>query len=297
VEDDRSGTHGATKGPIVVVEDPEDPRLDLYRRLGDSSHRMRMDSEQSVFVVEGKLALRRLLSSEYEVRSLLVDDHQLTSAGDLVAATRRQGATVFVASRDVLATTVGFALHRGVVALADRPTPVDPKEALARVMATSTGTPLVTVLEGLNDHENIGAVFRNAAAFGVAGIFLDDSCADPLYRRAVRVSVGHVLHVPYARFTNWPEGLQDLRRVGLLIAALTPHPPDNGTTPLVNLSELGKLTTNTGVAILLGSEGPGLSSAALTACDVAVSIPMATGVDSLNVATAAAVAFYALTEG
>jgi tRNA G18 (ribose-2'-O)-methylase SpoU len=292
---------GVLPGPLVGIDDPDDPRLDLYRDLNDPAGRMQMDADQSVFVVEGKLAVDRLLASGYTVRSLLVDDHQVTVAGDLVAATRSRGAPVFVGSRAVVARTVGFALHRGVVAIADRPPPTDMGPLLADAAGTSHrqgAPPLVAVLEGLNDHENIGALFRNAAAFGVAGILLDPTCADPLYRRSVRVSVGHVLHMPFARVRPWPAGLHRVRAAGFLVAALAPRPATDGHPPVVALTELRARISGSGgpvgVALLVGAEGPGLTGGALAASDVVVSIPMAHGVDSLNVATAAAVGFHAL---
>jgi tRNA G18 (ribose-2'-O)-methylase SpoU len=288
-------------GPILEVVDPDDPRLDLYRHLNDPAGRVRLDSEQSVFVVEGRLAVARLLTSRYSMCSLLVDDHQVTAAEDLVMATRALGAPVFVGSRAVVADTVGFALHRGVVAVAHRPSPV----ASGRLLADAAGTPSpegplprVAILEGLNDHENIGALFRNAAAFGVAGVLLDPTCADPLYRRSVRVSVGHVLHTPFARLEPWPAGLDQVRAAGFLVAALAPRPAAERGVPAISLAELGVGASGpdrpAGVALLLGAEGPGLTEGALAAADVEVTIPMAHGIDSLNVATAAAVAFHAL---
>ena len=293
--------HATTPGPLVTVDDPGDPRLDLYRALNDPARDVGLVDDQGVFVVEGRLAVDRLLSSRYEVHSLLVDDHQVTAAGDLVAATRSRGAPVFVGSRDMVATTVGFALHRGVVAVANRPSPA----AAGQILADAAATParegslrLVAVLEGLNDHENIGALFRNAAAFGVAGILLDPTCADPLYRRSVRVSVGHVLHLPFARLVPWPTGLNQVREAGFVVAALAPRPAPSIGVPAVSLAELkcrmAGSEHHVGVALLLGAEGSGLTEAALAASDVVVPIPMADGVDSLNVATAAAVAFHAL---
>ncbi len=290
-----------TPGPLVGVDDPDDPRLDLYRDLNDPAGRIRLDADRSVFVVEGRLAVDRLLTSQYTVRSLLVDDHQMVAASDLVAAARARGAPVFVGSRAVVAGTVGFALHRGVVAVANRPSPAGTGRLLADAAATSApeGTfPLVAVLEGLNDHENIGALFRNAAAFGVAGVLLDPTCADPLYRRSIRVSVGHVLHMPFARLVPWPTGLHQVRAAGFVVAALAPRPAADSGIPAVSLAELKARMSGSGhpvgVALLLGAEGPGLTDTALAASDVMVPIPMADGVDSLNVATAAAVAFHAL---
>jgi tRNA G18 (ribose-2'-O)-methylase SpoU len=292
----RAGAPGA----LIEVVDPDDPRLDPYRDLTDPAKRIRMEADESVFVVEGRLAVGRLLTSEYTVRSLLVDDHQMTAAGDLVAATRAQGAPVYVGSRAVVASTVGFALHRGVVAVAERPAPFDPGRLLtiASGPSTAVGPPLVALLEGLNDHENIGALFRNAAAFGVRGVLLDPTSADPLYRRSVRVSVGHVLHVPFARLVPWPTGLRQVRQAGFIVAALAPRPMSSGGVPAVSLAELKARATvsghSMGVAVVLGAEGPGLTESTLAASDVMVHIPMANGVDSLNVATAAAVAFHTL---
>ena len=292
---------GVPPGPLIAVDDPGDQRLDLYRDLNDPARRVRLDAAQSVFVVEGRLAVDRLLTSGYTVCSLLVDDHQVTAAGDLVAATRARGAPVFVGSRAVVAGTVGFALHRGVVAVATRPSPVGAERLLADTVGTSTAQgppPLLAVLEGLNDHENIGALFRNAAAFGVAGILLDPTCADPLYRRSIRVSVGHVLHMPFARLVPWPGGLRDVRAAGFVVASLAPRPTGDSGVRALSLAELKAWMSGSdrpaGVALLLGAEGPGLTGAALALSDVVVPIPMTDGVDSLNVATAAAVAFHAL---
>ncbi len=278
-------------GPVERVDDPADPRLDLYRNLNDRAARRGLEDGAGVFVVEGKLAVARLLASRYEVVSLLVDDHQLTGSDDLVGATRRAGAPVYVGTRPVVEATVGFALHRGVVALARRPVPSTAAEVLAGVASrpVGAGVPVVAVLEGLNDHENIGALFRNAAAFGVSAVLLDPTCADPLYRRSVRVSMGHLLHVPFARLEPWPEGIAAVHEAGFLVAALAPR---TGERQACSLDDL--YSRRTPVALLLGAEGPGLSPGALDAADVVVPIPMAEGVDSLNVATAAAVAFHAL---
>jgi tRNA G18 (ribose-2'-O)-methylase SpoU len=292
---------GITPGPLIWVDDRDDPRLGHYRDLNDPAGRIGLGADESVLVVEGRLAVERLLTSGYTVRSLLVDDHQVTTAGDLVAATRARGAPVFVGSRALVADTVGFALHRGVVAVANRPLPAD----AGQVVADSAGKfdpdgppSLVAVLEGLNDHENIGSLFRNAAAFGVAGVLLDPTCADPLYRRSIRVSVGHVLHMPFARLEPWPGGLHLVRDAGFVVAALTPRPAVGSEIPAVSLADLKAKVWGTdhpiGVALLVGAEGPGLTEPALAASDVVVPIPIVDKVDSLNVATAAAIAFHAL---
>lgn len=287
-------------GPLLHVDDPLDPRLDLYRDLSDGAHRFRVERDRSVFVVEGRLAVERLLTSSYPVRSVLVDDRQLATSPGLVTAARARGAPVYVGSRAVVADTVGFAFHRGVVAIADRPLPIDSERLVATVGSGSRTAPvLMAILEGLNDHENLGALFRNAAAFGVAGVLLDPTCADPLYRRSIRVSVGHILHVPFARVEPWPGGLGQVRDAGVVIAALSPRPPDGHPGERASLAELRTMLSRggaAGVAVLLGAEGPGLTRAALALSDVVVSIPMASGVDSLNVATAAALAFHVLAD-
>ncbi len=301
VPDLPSDAPDVTTGPLVPVDDPADPRLDLYRHLKDPAARSRLDAGASIFVVEGRLAVEQLLASGYRIGSLLVDDRRVTAAGDLVEATRSRGAPVFVGSRAVVADTVGFDLHRGVVAVAQRPPPSDAAHLLADVAGPPDqegAPPRVAVLEGLNDHENIGSLFRNAAAFGVAGLLLDPTCADPLYRRSVRVSVGHVLHLPFARLAPWPAGLEQVKAAGFLLAALAPRPAVAGGIPLIGLDQLRRRVSGQdgprGVALLLGAEGPGLSDGALALSDVVVTIPMADGVDSINVATAAAVAFHAL---
>jgi tRNA G18 (ribose-2'-O)-methylase SpoU len=291
----------SASGLLIGVDDPADPRLDLYRDLSDGAMRPGLEAEHSIFVVEGKLTVERLLTSSYAIRSLLVDDHQVAASSDLVTATRSRGVPVYVGTRDVVAETVGFDLHRGVVAIAERPSPLDAERLFADAVQTPQAAgsfPVVAILESVNDHENIGALFRNAAAFGLAGILLDPTSADPLYRRSIRVSVGYVLHMPFARLSGWPSGLRQARDAGFLIAAMTPSPPAASDVPSIEFAALKDRMTgparSRGLALLLGAEGPGLTDGAIAASDLAVSIPMAEGVDSLNVATAAAVAFHAL---
>jgi tRNA G18 (ribose-2'-O)-methylase SpoU len=292
----------------VPVDDPADIRLTGFQQLNEPGTRRRVEADQAIFVVEGRVAVGQLLRSSYRVRSLLVDDHQVAGAADLVEAVRARGVPVYVGERAMVAATVGFALHRGVVAVASRPDAADPHRILADAVHTPSaggGPPVVAVLEGLNDHENIGAMFRNAAAFGVAGVLLDPTCADPLYRRSVRVSVGHVLHVPFARLAPWPSALNQVRAAGFHIAALAPRPlgstadgptavPLSGLRAHLTESTRGPAAHPMAVALVLGAEGSGLSEPALEVADVIVSIPMTEGVDSLNVATAAAIAFHQL---
>lgn len=285
-------------GPLVFVDYPGDERLREYRDLNDRELRQRVDAEGQIFVVEGRIAVQRLLSSAYKVRSLLIDDHQAVALSGVVETVRATGAPVYIGTREVVAETVGFNIHRGVVAVAYRPPPVDPGELIARVLARALQTgrrAVLAIVEGVNDHENLGALFRNAAAFGVRAVLLDPSCADPLYRRSVRVSVGHVLLTPFARLEPWPAALDDLHAAGFTLLALAPDSHDYGQSrPRVGLEELLGTSLGTGVGLLLGAEGNGLSASAVGAADAVVSIPMTTGVDSVNVATAAAIAFYRL---
>jgi tRNA G18 (ribose-2'-O)-methylase SpoU len=252
------------------ISDPADPRIADFVGLTDVELRHRTEAERGCFIVEGPLAIERLVESSYEPRAFLFTPKMADRLGAIIEPA---GAPVFVADEAVLAATVGFDLHRGAVASAHRPTPLDAHELATRSRS-------LLVVEGVNDHENLGALFRNAAAFGVDGVLLDPSCADPLYRRCVRVSMGHVLRVPFAVATRWP--LRDLDHTAI---ALTPSPD---AEPLEQIRPPARL------ALLVGAEGPGLSAAALDAADRRVRIPMAPGADSLNVATAAAVALHRL---
>jgi tRNA G18 (ribose-2'-O)-methylase SpoU len=290
-------TPGPMLGPLVELTDPGDGRVAAYRDLTDAALRRRVEADERVFVVEGRLAVRQLLRSPYRVQSLLVAVNQVDAMLDVIERVRAAGAPVYVAPRPVLVATVGFNLHRGVVALGRRPAAVDPAGLIAAATGegpAGSGRTLLAVLEGINDHENIGAIFRNAAAFGVAGVLLDPTCADPLYRRSVRVSIGHVLSVPFARFTRWPAGLAELRAAGFVVVALSPTGTPLSSLPSSDADGLGVVVGAGRVALVLGAEGQGLSDAARVLADVSVSIPMALGVDSINVATAAAIAFHQL---
>jgi tRNA G18 (ribose-2'-O)-methylase SpoU len=259
---------------------PSDPPsgdpLDDYRELRDPARRRDVERRRGFFVVEGRYALEALLASPYAIRSVLVSEPKAGMIRTLVDGR----APVLVVPAAEMAALTGFDFHRGVLASAGRlPLPaVDDLLAAARTVA---------VLEGVNDHENLGALFRNAAAFGVDAVLLDPTTADPLYRRSVRVSAGHVLRVPWTRLEDWPVGLDTLRSRGFGVVALTPAAGAERIDRFVrDLPDR--------VALLLGAEGPGLSAAALARVDRRVRIPIAAGVDSLNVATAAAVAFHAV---
>ena len=217
-----------------------------------------------------------MLASRFEPRAFLGTDRRL---GELSADLAGSDAPFYRASAEVMAEVIGFHLNRGVLAAAPRPAEL----SLAQVL---DGARTVAVLEGVNDHENLGSVFRNAAGLNVDGVVFGVGCADPLYRRAVRVSMGHALLVPYAWSADWPGDLDVLRDNGFRVLAMTPNPSAQ------TLAEAMRTLADERVAILVGAEGPGLAEWTMRASDVRVRIPMSRGTDSLNVATAAALAFY-----
>ena len=257
------------------IRDPADDRLGDYRALTDLELRIRWEPPHGLFIAEGELVLRRALRAGYRPRSYLIDAKRAGQVADLPG-----DAPVYAATPAVLERVTGFHVHRGVLASFHRLPLRDADELLAAARR-------VAILEDVNNHTNIGAVFRDAAALGIDAVLLSPTCADPLYRRAVRVSMGEVFAVPYARLEPWPDGLARIREAGFTLLALTPAPD---ALPLQRL----KPGQRDRPALLLGAEGPGLSRHALAASDVPVKIPMRRNVDSLNVAAAAAVAFWEL---
>jgi tRNA G18 (ribose-2'-O)-methylase SpoU len=264
------------------IEDPDDPRLDDFRDLNSVDRRPDLPTGKGLVIAEGVLVVQRMLASRFTPHAMLGTDRRLAELqDDLAGADTGRGvqAPYYRASADVMAQVVGFHLNRGVLAAARRvPEPTVPEVV--------DGARTVAVLEGVNDHENLGSIFRNAAGLGVDAVVFGSGCADPLYRRAVRVSMGHALLVPYARATDWPADLAMLKERGFRLLAMTPH-RDARTLP-----EAMAALRDERIAVLVGAEGPGLSTAALRLSDVRVRIPMSRGTDSLNVATAAALAFY-----
>ena len=256
---------------------PADLRRD-YEHLRQPERRVTVERSRGCFIVEGRGGLRALLASPYAVRSVLTDERHAATVGSIVP----DDVPLLVGSAAEIEALAGFAFHRGVLASASRMTPPPIEEVAA-------ACDRLLVVEGVNDHENLGALYRNAAALGAGGVVLDPTTADPLYRRVVRVSVGNVLHVPTARASSWPDDLALVRAAGFELLALTPSPD---AEPL----DLVAAATRPGdrVALLVGAEGPGLTAAARGAADRAVCIPMEGQVDSLNVATAVAIALYEL---
>jgi tRNA G18 (ribose-2'-O)-methylase SpoU len=262
--------------PVERV-DVGDSRLEDYRNV---RHPESLRS-RGVFVAEGRLVVERLLdqSREYDVMSVLVNEASLASLEpQLLRMPRLQ---VFVCSTEQLMSIVGFNLHRGCLAIARRP-----EERRAGELLDCTN--LVLILEDVTDADNVGAAFRNAAAFGAGAVLLSPGCCDPLYRKAVRTSMGAVLRVRFARISNWPHDLGLVRNAGFTVAALTPRETS------IPLAEFTARRPHK-IALMIGTEGRGLSDAADAIADARVRIPMRPGVDSLNLATAAGIALYQLT--
>lgn len=256
------------------IDDPSDPRLSDYRELQDARARRRIEGDV-LFIAEGPVAIERLLASPHRVRSVLVSEQKYAR---LAPQLDPLDAPVYVVGRDLLHDIVGFDLHRGAIAAADRlPHPtLDELAGASRRLA---------VLEGLNDPENLGAIARSARALGVDGLVLDPTCIDPYTRRTVRVSMGEILHLPSCRAhdTDWPEATFDrLHELGFETWAMTPGD---------DAADIWELDVPARLAVALGAEGPGLHRRTISAATRRVRLPIRPDVDSLNVAAAAAVTF------
>jgi tRNA G18 (ribose-2'-O)-methylase SpoU len=243
-------------------------------------------ARHGVFIAEGRLVVRRLLAeSRFTTRSVLVTDAALAALADVLE--RRPALPVFVVPQPVMNAITGFNIHRGCLAIGERPAPRPWRELFHSPKRNSQlPSPVVVVLEQLANADNVGGVFRSAAAFGASAVLIDSASTDPLYRKAIRTSMGASLQVPFARANPWPAALIDLRALGFAVIAMTPTP---GARPLRDVADA---VAGRPAAIVLGHEGDGLTTGALAACQFHARIPIASGVDSLNVATAAAIALY-----
>lgn len=253
----------------VHLDDPHDPRLADYVGLKGRAERT------DLFIAESENVVARLVTSPFTVRSFLLTPHRYERLRPLVDGV---DAPVYLAERHVMAAVAGFDVHRGVLASVQR----SPSPPLDDVLATARR---LLVLEGSNDHENIGAVARSARALGFDAMVLDPTCADPFARRAVRVSMGELLHLPVVRCHDWPDPLDHILAAGFATWALTPR---------ADASNLFDLPVPQRVALVAGAEGPGLTAAALAHVQHAVRIPMHHGVDSLNLGHALAIAMAAV---
>ncbi len=263
-----------------MVSDPADPRLADYLGLTDVARRSRREPVAGLYMAEGEKVIRRALEAGHRPRSLLLSPRWLEPMADLVTRFGILGAPVYTGQPEVIEALTGFHVHRGALASMHRPAPV-PLPVLLK------GPARLVVLEDIVDHTNVGAIVRSVAGLGAGAVLVTPRCADPLYRRAVRVSMGTIFQVPWGRIEPWPAGTSLLRQAGFVVAALTLAPD---ATPLDEFAQQAPAR----VALVLGTEGTGLSKETIEQCDVCVSIPMTGGVDSLNVAAAAAVALWAL---
>ena len=262
---------------MLLIDSSDDAALSDYCNLTDAA-----SARSGFFIVEGVLAVQQLLNRETgrdpsPIRSVLLTPNRAETLTDTIDLCERSGIAVLVASRDVLIHVTGFDVHRGVLASVNR-TEQPPLESILE------GTQRLVLLEGINDHENIGSIFRNAAALGVDAVLVDARTSDPLYRRSIRVSQGHVLSTPWCRVENLDTALQQVRDTGFRLVGLT---PDAQAREVGTAASQG--TLDSPVAFVLGAEGPGLTAETLQFCDALVRIPMSNGVDSLNVATSLAV--------
>jgi tRNA G18 (ribose-2'-O)-methylase SpoU len=274
-------TSGTTlTGVPIEITDPTDPRLADYVALTDVVLRRRTEPERGLYIAESQKVIRRALRAGHKPRSYLMARRWLDDLSDIVADAEADGIPVYFGEHEVIERLTGFHLHRGALAAMQRPVLPDVESLLA-------GARSVVVLEDVVDHTNVGAIFRSAAALGVDAVLITPSCADPLYRRSIRVSMGTVFQVPWTRIDPWPGGLELLRAAGLTVVAMAL------TDDSVSLDEL-EADPPERVALVLGTEGDGLSRRTVEGADVTVRIPMAGGVDSLNVAAASAVAMWAL---
>lgn len=261
------------------------PQLDLFARLTEAQLRCRKEQEKGIFIAESPKVIERALDAGYEPVALLMERKHITGQGSGIIARCSDAVPVYTADREVLAGLTGYELTRGVLCAMRRP-PLSAVETLCAHVRR------VAVLEGIVDPTNVGAAFRSAAALGIDAVLVTPTCCDPLYRRAVRVSMGTVFQVPWTRIGDSPEqwphpGLERLRELGFRTAAMALR-EDSLSIDDPRLGREEKL------AIVLGTEGDGLADHTIAGCDYTVRIPMAHGVDSLNVAAASAVAFWEL---
>jgi tRNA G18 (ribose-2'-O)-methylase SpoU len=264
---------------LIQVESAADPRLSDYVDLRDVQLRRRLETERGLFIAEGDKVVRRAVEAGHRPRSFLMASRWLAGLSDVLESA--PDVPCFVVSEALAEQITGFHVHRGALASLHR-------RPLPSVESVLAGARRVVVLEDVVDHTNVGAIFRSAAALGFDAAVLSPRCADPLYRRSVKVSMGAVFALPYARFDDWRQAMGLLRATGFTTLALTPDP---------DAEDLAKLAVPARPALLVGAEGEGLSDRWLDGADRRVRIRMTGGIDSLNVGAATAVACWALTRG
>jgi tRNA G18 (ribose-2'-O)-methylase SpoU len=263
---------------LIPIEDPDDPRIAEYRNIREKD----LVGREGLFIAEGEVVLRMLLAqARHTPLSILIADKRAERLAPLLATAPGE-VPVYAAGQAVMDQLVGFPIHRGILALARRAEEPDPHALLARLPSQA----LALCLFGIANHDNMGGLLRNAAAFGVGAVLLDSQCCDPLYRKAIRVSVGGALITPFARLPADEDPMALLRAHDFEPLALTPR----GRTRLIDVRRPAR------AALLLGAEGPGLDES-LIAQSIDVCIPMSAGFDSLNVAACAAIALHQLSLG
>lgn len=268
---------------LIELASADDPRLDDYRGLTDTALRAVSEPAGGLYIAESAKVIERALGSGHSPRSVMV---QRRWVDGIVALVGDRDVPVYVVPDQVAEAVTGFSVHRGALASMHRPVLQSVPQLLADASARTRGRTRIAVLEDLMDHTNVGAAFRSAAALGVDAVLVTPKCADPLYRRSVRVSMGTVFQVPWTRIDEWPDGLGQLKGAGFIVA---------GMTLGENAVELDQLVAedHDRLALVFGNEGLGLAAATERLVDRRVTIPMTGGVDSLNVASSSAVAFYA----
>lgn len=262
---------------LIPITDVADERLSDYRDLTDVALRRRLEPEGGLYIAESAKVIARALAAGHRPRSVLLMEAWVTELEPLLSG---HDIPVFVGDSSTLEAVTGFTMHRGALAAMHRP-------PLPSVLDVVRDARRVVILEDIVDHTNVGAIFRSVAGLGADAVLITPRCADPLYRRSVRVSMGTVLQVPWTRLPEWPVAGPLLREAGFHLAALALAP---GAVDL----DVFSVDAPPRIALLMGTEGDGLSSAALDIADTVVTIPMRHGVDSLNVASASAVALWAL---
>jgi tRNA G18 (ribose-2'-O)-methylase SpoU len=278
--------------PVVRIADATDERLADYVGLTDVALRSRQEPARALYMAESSSVIRRAVEAGHQPRSLLMEEKWLDEMDDvlsLVGAGEHGDIPVFLGTPDVLREITGFTMHRGALAAMHRPELPSVSDLLSAAVEARPITRAV-ILEDIVDHTNVGAIFRSVAALGADVVLVTPRCADPLYRRSVRVSMGTVFQVPWTRLASWPGDLSLLREHGFTVVALALTPG------AMALDELAADAPER-LALVLGTEGDGISPRTLSAVEHHVRIPMSGGVDSLNVAAASAVALWALRAG
>ena len=264
---------------VIPIDSLDDERLEFFTHLTDVELRRTLEPDTGLYIAESSKVIERALRAGHQPRAVITTEKWLTGLEHLLD---EYDVDVFVGDEEVLEQITGFHLHRGALASMERP-------PLRTVAETIAGASLVVVLDNIIDHTNVGAIFRSVAGLGADAVLITPDCADPLYRRSVRVSMGTVLQVPWTRIPNWPTGISELQAAGFTVAALALSDES------VTLREFAETAPNK-VAVVFGSEGHGLDRRTIERCDAVVKIPMGHGVDSLNVAAASAVTLYALSD-